>query len=170
MAKKNSSISLLRIVLLSIMGATACLVLLVVLDITTTLGRHFRPDSTSESTRNCSWIKQSPHGWDCQDNWESGYRVITTSQKDKRMTLEMAPQFYALPQLTCNASFPYSILPYHPSASGLTFPSLCFRDDGVLAVSQWDQDDWTFRFSARNVTRDLYLDNLAIVGRSSSLK
>ncbi len=130
----------------------------VTVDLASSAYRWTRP--VEADRKECSWFKQLPQDWTCKDNWNYTYRVVEASSDKQTFTLEMTKdKLKPLPAFCIPIAFPAN-----PSISGLTVPLLCLGKQGIFFESIWDQDNWNFRLTGRNIGRRLFLDNLYRIG------
>lgn len=139
------------------------IITIILLEIAATMARHSQLKNTDISHKTCSWLKTIPEDWFCEDNWDNTKRHIRAiDRKGNNINLYITQNKNNFPANPCPQIIPYSI-PSRASYSSLTVPFMCFGDS-MDVISEWKQDTWYFRLTAKNVDRDLYLKNLYTIG------
>jgi hypothetical protein len=110
-------------------------------------------------TTPCSWIKQQPQNWSCDDNWDDAHRVVTIRNGEKYLRLDIGKASVA-----CIPLLPISFL-VKPSPSGLAIPNVCWNGYQMLYQAQWKQDGWIFQLTGSGVSRQFFMSNLLRIGQ-----
>lgn len=163
---KQSSNKLKKYLPLFILCSSVSIVFLVFLGfgwrilLNTSLFTQKIPPLSGNDYARCAWLPKIPRDWVCYDRWNGSTRYLTAENpKNKKEYIQLQIEKDNPLMPPCIASYPISGLVF-ASASGLTIPLKCLSLDGLMYKADWSQDGTHFRLIARNISSNLFFNNL----------